>query len=214
VFGTAVGGDLASKVNELKMGKIGKLVAQRTKEFKNLGGKGDKEWFSELCFCILTANSTAKLGIEIQRKLGDEGFLRLPEEELREKLRQMGYRFPNTRARFFVEAREFCNIKTILKNLDARRAREWLQKNIRGIGWKEASHFLRNVGFDDVAILDRHVLAVLREHKLIDNVPRPLTPSCYLEIEEKLREFARELNIPLGELDLYLWFMKTGDVLK
>jgi N-glycosylase/DNA lyase len=210
-----VGGNLVSKVNELKKGSVCKLIAQRTQEFKNLGCKGNKEWFSELCFCILTANSTAKLGIKIQRELGGKGFLELPEAELRKKLRQLGHRFPNARARFIVEARKFCGIKTIVKNFkDARQAREWLQKNVKGIGWKESSHFLRNVGFDNVAILDRHVLAVLREYKLIDEVPRVLACSRYLEIEEKLRKFARRLNIPLGELDLYLWYMKTGNVLK
>jgi len=210
-----VGEDLASKVNELKNSAVGKLIAQRTQEFKNLGYKGNKEWFSELCFCILTANSTAKLGIKIQRELGGEGFLELSEVELRKELRQLGHRFPNTRARFIVEARKFCNIKTIFKNFkDARQAREWLQKNIKGIGWKESSHFLRNVGFSDVAILDRHVLAALREYKLIDEVPRALMYDRYLKIEEKLRKLARELNISLGELDLYLWYMKTGNVLK
>lgn len=76
------------------------------------------------------------------------------------------------------------------------------------------SHFLRNVGFTNVAILDRHVLAVLCAHKLIDEVPRSLTRRSYLKIEEKLRKFAQELNLSLGELDLYLWYMKTGDVLK
>ena len=207
--------DLANKVNELKKSAIRKLVSQRVQEFKELGRKGNKEWFSELCFCILTANSTAKLGIKIQRELGGKGFLELSEAELRKKLRQLGHRFPNTRARFIVEAREFSNIKTIIKNFkDAQQAREWLQRNIKGIGWKESSHFLRNVGFSDVAILDRHVLAVLNEHKLIDEVPRSLACGRYLEIEEKLRKFARDLNISLDKLDLYLWYMKTGDVLK
>lgn len=207
--------DLANKVNELKKSAIRKLVSQRVQEFKELGRKGNKEWFSELCFCILTANSTAKLGIKIQRELGDRGFLELSEAELRKKLRQLGHRFPNTRARFIVEAREFSNIKTIIKNFkDAQQAREWLQRNVKGIGWKESSHFLRNVGFSDVAILDRHVLAVLREHKLIDEAPRSLACGRYLGIEEKLRKFARDLNISLDKLDLYLWYMKTGDVLK
>ncbi len=207
--------DLAGKVSELKKSEVGQLVLQRIKEFRELGRKGNKEWFFELSFCILTANSTAKLGVKIQRELGSEGFLKLPEEELREKLRQLGHRFPNTRARFIVEARRFRNIKTIIKNFkDEHEAREWLQSNIKGIGWKEASHFLRNVGFTDVAILDRHVLSVLREYKLIDEAPRSLARGRYLDIEEKLRKFARRVGVSLGELDLYLWYMKTGEVVK
>lgn len=207
--------ELAGKVNELKKSRVGFLVSQRLKEFRELGRRGNKEWFSELCFCILTANSTAKLGVKIQRELGGEGFLELPEEELRKKLRQLGHRFPNTRACFIVEARRFGDIKTIIENFrDEHEAREWLQSNIKGIGWKEASHFLRNVGFTDVAILDRHVLSVLCEHKLIDGAPRSLARGRYLSIEEKLRKFAQGLNISLGELDLYLWYMKTGEVVK
>ncbi len=82
------------------------------------------------------------------------------------------------------------------------------------MGYKESSHFLRNVGFSDVAILDRHVLSVLHEHGLIDGVPRPPTRGRYLEIERKLEELAGKLGLTLGELDLYLWYSKTGEVLK
>ena len=207
--------DLAGKINELRMGKVGKLIAQRMQEFKDLGRKNNEDWFSELCFCILTANSTARLGMKIQRELGSEGFLTLPLEELRHKLRAAGHRFSNTRARFIVEARRFRNIKNIIERFtDARQARGWLVKNVRGVGYKESSHFLRNVGFDDVAILDRHVLSVLHEHGLIDEVSRPLTRGRYLEIEGKLAELAGKLGLTLGELDLYLWYLKTGEVLK
>jgi thermostable 8-oxoguanine DNA glycosylase len=33
-------------------------------------------------------------------------------------------------------------------------------------------------------------------------------------MEEKLRTLAEELALPIGVLDLYLWYMKTGKVLK
>lgn len=97
---------------------------------------------------------------------------------------------------------------------DERKAREWLVKNVEGIGWKEASHFLRNVGFGGVAILDRHVLRVLHEHGLIGEIPKSLPRGRYLEIEEKIEKLARKLDLSLGELDLYLWYMKTGEILK
>ncbi|GAI37170.1 unnamed protein product, partial [marine sediment metagenome] len=97
---------------------------------------------------------------------------------------------------------------------DARQARGWLAENVKGVGYKESSHFLRNVGFSDVAILDRHVLSVLHEHGLIDGLPRSLARGRYLEIERKLEELARKLGLTLGELDLYLWYSKTGEVLK
>ncbi|MFQ6129194.1 MAG: N-glycosylase/DNA lyase [Candidatus Hadarchaeaceae archaeon] len=208
--------DLVGKVNELRRGEVGKLIARRIREFKDLGRRGKEEWFSELCFCILTANSTAKLGMKIQHELGSEGFLTLPLEELRHRLRAAGHRFPNTRARFIVEARRFHDIKDIIKSFtNARQAREWLVENVRGIGYKESSHFLRNVGFNNsMAILDRHVLSMMHEHRLIDGVPRSPTRGRYMEIEKKLEELARKLGLTLGELDLYLWYLKTGVVLK
>jgi len=48
-------------------------IEQRLKEFAILHQQGNDEWFSELCFCILTANSQAKRAIAIQQELGAEG---------------------------------------------------------------------------------------------------------------------------------------------
>jgi len=142
-------------------------------------------------------------------------FLTLPRDELRRKLKAAGHRFPNTRARFIVRARKFHDLKDSVRKFgDVRRAREWLVNNVEGIGWKESSHFLRNVGFDNVAILDRHVLSVMFKHGLIDQVPRPMARRRYLETEGKLEHLARELGLSLGELDLYLWYIKTGKILK
>lgn len=208
-------GILVQKINELKAGEVGELVARRTQEFRERSQQSNEEWFSELCFCILTANSTARSGIKIQHELGSEGFLKLPETELKEKLRRLGHRFPNTRAHYIVESRKFRGVKGVIEKFkDERHAREWLVNNVKGLGWKEASHFLRNVGFVNVAILDRHVLSVLHEHELIDKMPRSLTRARYLEIEKELEKLARRLSLTLGELDLYLWYLKTGEVLK
>jgi len=205
---------LVKSIQELKSSEVSELVAGKIREFRELGKKGNEIWFSELCFCILTANSTAKLGLKIQEELGD-GFLTLPKKELTRRLRELGHRFYNKRADFIVSARKFDRMKDITtKFSDAQRAREWLVENVDGIGWKEASHFLRNVGFDDVAILDRHILALMREHGLIGQVPRTLTRRRYLEIEEKLKGLAEKIGLSLAELDLYMWYLKTGQVLK
>jgi N-glycosylase/DNA lyase len=205
---------LARSIEELKSSEVSEIVAGKMREFRELKRRGNEGWFSELCFCILTANSTAKLGIKIQEELGD-GFLTLPRKELTQRLKGLGHRFYNKRAEFIVFARKFVGIKdTITKFSDAQQAREWLVENVGGIGWKEASHFLRNVGFDDVAILDRHILALMREHGLIERVPRTLTKRRYLEIEEKLRGLAEKVGLSLAELDLYMWYLKTGSILK
>jgi len=86
---------------------------------------------------------------------------------------------------------------------------------VKGLGWKEASHFLRNVGYLDIAILDRHIMSNMREYGLIPNEGvKGLTRRRYLEYERLLEEVARRVGISPGEMDLYLWYRKTGKVLK
>ncbi len=206
---------LLEEISRLKSSKVRETLDRRVREFKELGKKDDGAWFSELCFCILTANSTAKLGIKIQSEMGPHGFLLLPRSILTAEFKQAGHRFYNKRAEFIANARKFHNIKEIITKFpDEQAAREWLAKNVDGIGYKEASHFLRNVGYSDVAILDRHILTLMREHGLLGPTPRTLTRKKYLAVEEKLRELARKADLSIAKLDLYLWYMKTGEILK
>ena len=123
--------------------------------------------------------------------------------------------FPNTRAKFIVESRKHIEkLADVIKLNDEKKIREWLVKNIKGLGYKEASHFLRNIGLKNVAIIDFHVLNLLKKHGLVKWEKRTLTKKKYLEIENILKELARELDITLAELDLYLWFIETNEVLK
>ncbi|MEA1905223.1 MAG: N-glycosylase/DNA lyase [Candidatus Hadarchaeota archaeon] len=207
--------DLVCKLKSLKSGEVGEKVRRRIEEFGETRSKGDERWFSELCFCILTANSSARLGIRIQEKLGEKGFLALSLPELTRELRAMGHRFYRKRAEFITEARDLRRLKEIIRDLStATEAREWLVKNVKGLGYKEASHFLRNIGYDGVAILDRHVLRTLHKEGIIERVPHHLSKSDYLSIEQKLREVAEKAGLTLAELDLYLWYMATGEILK
>jgi len=174
--------------------------------------RGNNDWFSELCFCILTANSKAHTALAIQHKLGCAGFLRLNKKQLTKVIRENKHRFHNIKAGFIVKARRFMGIKDILKR--EKDPRRWLVSNIKGIGWKESSHFLRNVGYTDYAILDRHILNLMLENKLIRKRPNSLSEKNYLAIEKKLEKFARKLRMSQAELDLYMWFLKTNKVLK
>jgi len=191
------------------------LVQSRLSEFKRLREEGScAEIFSELSFCILTANFSAEKGISIQKAVG-EGFLKLTQEELERILRRMGHRYPEKRAEYIVRNRsllsEICRI--VKKEGSGKEKREWLVKNVYGIGMKEASHFLRNTGHSDVAIIDFHILDLLSRYGVYEK-PRSLTKRRYLDIERILEGIARELGIGLDSLDLYLWYMETGKVLK
>ena len=91
--------------------------------------------------------------------------------------------------------------------------RKWLVKNIKGIGYKEASHFLRNIGFKNIGIIDFHIIDLLTRFRLIKK-PKTLGKKKYLEIEKTLKELSEKLNIGLAKLDLYLWYIETGKILK
>jgi len=205
---------LSALIENLKKSKVRDLVNARIKEFRENGKKSSRELFKELCFCILTANFIAEKSLKIQKEIND-GFLTLPEHELAEKLRKLGHRFPQKRAKYIVEARKYADsLKNIIQSINVGdKLREWLVKNIKGIGYKEASHFLRNIGYTDLAIIDFHITNILTTYGLIEK-PRTLTKTKYLEIENLLREVADKLNLSLAELDLYLWYMETGKVLK
>ncbi len=196
---------------EDKRSQVGCLVDSRMKEFKCTRTRD--ELFSELCFCILTANFNAERAIKIQEEIGD-GFITLPEKKLAIQLKKLGHRYPNARAKYIVEARKYRDkLPEILDSLQGNELREWFVENIKGLGYKEASHFLRNIGFDDYAIIDRHIINIMVEYGLIER-PKNISGKKYLEMEEILRKLGSKLGLTLAELDLILWCKKTGKVLK
>ncbi|NYZ77421.1 N-glycosylase/DNA lyase [Candidatus Micrarchaeota archaeon] len=207
---------LLERIGKTRKSRTGRVIAKRMREFTALGKKPSNDLFKELCFCILTANYSAEGGIKIQDEIGS-CFAALPEKNLAKKLKALGHRFPNTRAKYISEARYCRNtLKETLKSFkNGKEAREWLVKNVKGLGYKEASHLLRNIGYNDVAIIDFHIIDLLAKNSLI---AKPKTKSLsrkrYLEIEKTLAKIAGKSHLSLGELDLYLWYMETGKVLK
>ncbi len=209
-------------------------VDKRIEEFKRLGKEGKTHYdfrpfldidydagiFSELCFCLLTANSSATLGIKLQAHLGDEGFMNKSFEKLVETFRKFGHRYAEQRAERIVKVRKkFPKIlKLLKKEKNPKVLRQLLADSkspykIKGFGYKEASHFLRNIGILDLAIVDRHISRFLMENGLLKQV-KTITPKVYLEAEEALKKMADELGMSMGELDLYIFYIKTKKVLK
>jgi len=196
--------------------KLGNEVRKRMDEFREMRDVENEDWFSELCFCLLTANSTAESGIKVQAVVRKDGFLSLKKNELTTALKRAHYRYPNKRADYIIGARKKAgDLQATLKSFEtSAERREWLVKNIKGLGYKESSHFLRNVGYFDLAILDRHVLRIMNDKKLIRQMPKTLNREKYLEIEETLAKEAKAMKLTQGELDLWLWASQTGRVLK
>src|SRR3989338_4092423 len=108
--------ELVEKVRELEKGKINEIVNQRLAEFESFKTKSEDEWFSELCFCILTANAKQKTGAAIQNQINANGFKTLSQETLANLIKLNKHRFHNTKSKYLVKAREFSNIKLVIKD--------------------------------------------------------------------------------------------------
>ena len=152
-------------------------IKKRLQEFSRIIKTGSSnEIFLELVFCIFTAGASAKMGLNAVNAVKTVA-LHGTVKEISNKLRGV-YRFPNTRSRYIVHTREFLeneyNFKLkelILSFEDPIERRDFLalNKDIMGIGFKESSHFLRNIGFKGYAIIDKHLLNSLKELKIIKN---------------------------------------------
>lgn len=199
-----------------------KAIKDRLAEFEDIGKYGsDARFWEEMVYCFFTGGCSAKMGLRsveaVKPLLADGSWV-----EIRDALSGV-HRYPNARARYVVESREFlrenCDLKirSKLESFDCNLSRrDWLvkEKRIKGLGYKEASHFLRNVGFKGYAILDKHVLRCLAELKIIADSKPPNTRSKYLSVEDSFKALTEAVGIDFDEMDLVLWSMKTGEILK
>lgn len=174
-------------------------------------------YFYELVYCLLTPQSSAASAGKAVEALKAEGLLEKNIDAAEVLSRKQHYiRFHNTKAKRLQEAKALrCEIIGRLSDgASSTELREWLVHNVNGLGWKEASHFLRNIGHRNLAILDRHILKNLKKHNVIRSLPATLTAKRYLSIEMKFKQFAETVGISMDELDLVFWSNETGEILK
>ena len=197
-------------------------IKRRLNEFADVwASQDDDRIWEEMVYCFFTGGCSANMGMLSVESV--RPFLRNGSQPELAKALTGVHRYPNARSHYITHSRGFlenhCDFKLksrleSFSHSDDRR--DWLvrEKGIKGLGYKEASHFLRNIGFRGYAILDKHVLNCLAELKIIDDPKPPSTRSKYLTVEEKLRKFAAAIGIDFDEMDLVLWSMKTGEILK
>lgn len=201
--------------------KIKPEIENRISEFKSIWINADeKGLFQELAFCLLTPQSKAENAWKTIIKLtNNKKLFKADKISISDDLNLV--RFKNNKASYLVEARErfFINSKGIRKTLSEMESvyekREWLNSNIKGYGLKESSHFLRNLGFvEDIAILDRHILKNLKIFNVIPEIPKSIPPKKYFQIENDMKVFSNEIEIPLGHLDFIFWYNETKTIFK
>ncbi|CAA9412942.1 MAG: hypothetical protein AVDCRST_MAG74-2745 [uncultured Pyrinomonadaceae bacterium] len=197
-------------------------IERRLAEFQDIRRSGaDERLWEEMVFCFFTGGCSARMGI---RSVEAVKPLLLAGNQAELAAALVGrHRYPNARAGYIVASREFLQehcglrLREKLEGLEDDAARrDWLvkEKRIKGLGYKEASHYLRNIGYRGYAILDKHVLRSLAELGIISDPQPPNTRAKYLATEEKLKNLAALTGIDFDELDLVLWSMKTGEILK
>lgn len=214
----------AALLSELQQGyrTIRPDIEKRLEEFRKIREEGSSEdVFYELMFCLMTPQSKAELCWASVLRIRKRDILKIEKSE--EILDDMiGVRFKYKKSNYILEARDkfyrngaFTIKDSISGFSDVREMREWIVSDIKGIGLKEAGHFLRNIGFGQtLTILDRHILKNLKNFSVIEEIPSSLTPSKYFDIEEKMIEFSKEINIPPDHLDLLFWYREAGKIFK
>lgn len=197
------------------------IIEQKLNEFKkNWQTFTNEDILYELIFCLLTPQSKAILCWKAVLKLRADNALHNIDNTKKLLKYLKNIRFYNKKAQYIFEATHkiltINDLKKFIKNFSYERScREWFVKNIKGLGYKEASHFLRNIGYSqNLAILDRHILKNLFQLNVINNYHINLTKKNYYEIENKFLELSNFLSIPLNALDLTLWAKETGFVFK
>ncbi len=197
-------------------------IRRRIAEFEDIWREAaDERLWEEMVYCFFTGGCSARMGlrsIEAVRPI----LLTGTHSELMNAL--VGrHRYPRARSGYIVASRDFlqehCGLRLREKLNsfdDALERRDWLvkEKRIKGLGYKEASHFLRNIGLKGYAILDKHILRSLAELKIIEEAKPPNSRLKYLTIEKEVKKLAARLEIDFDELDLVLWSLKTGEILK
>jgi N-glycosylase/DNA lyase len=212
------------------------IIEKRIAEFNAMRDASDERWFSEMAFCILVADGNAKTGLRAQRDLEASGMLYTGDYHgILRVIRPV--RYNTVKARYILHDRKALTLngRLILRSLllnewkltdsSSKGVRDRIAKDhvhFLGLGMKEASHFLRNIGYGtNIAILDIHILTLMKEYNLLpercldaNGIKRPSSLSVYHEAEEIFLSWADELGIPATHLDLTLWSLRTGEVIK
>lgn len=186
-------------------------IQKRLNEFKSLE---EKYYFSEFLFCLLTPQSQAKKCWQAVEELSE--LKKFTKKNVSQILKSKT-RFHNTKTDYILNAPYLWHkeLKGKLLSSDPQWSRKWIVESVKGMGMKEASHFLRNIGFSNnqIAILDRHILKNLKDFDLIKET-KIKSKKNYLEIEKIYLDFAKSINILPDELDLLWWSQENGEIFK
>lgn len=203
---------------------IGKEISDRSTQ-----SLSEYDLRRELIGCILGSQVRYEMAVaatenlEYAGLLGDECWLDCKDDgfEYRvyevlggrgdDTLHRGSYRFPKVRAKQLAQTRSVLAKAPLASRLAYSEAPKRLRRNliaeIPGLGPKQASMFLRNIGKSyDLAILDSHVLRFLdMQGFLPTEKARINTVRNYEDTEQVVIDYAFSIGSPVGYLDLAIW---------
>lgn len=175
----------------------------------------DKAIFKELTYCVFAANSSAAMAekaVELLEPVIHTGDVDEYKDQVAGKVR-----FYNVRSEYTAYNHGVINgfdkdLHTIIKEQDS--PRRSVKKLFKGVGMKEASHFLRNIGHSGYCILDKHVRQVMCDIDVLNSTSYPSRPDEYEEAERRIQAFCDANGLDVDVFDLAVWSYKTGRIAK
>jgi N-glycosylase/DNA lyase len=182
-------------------------------------GQRYKNVWQSFLFCILSSQVSSKVATRIVARI-DESIsffdARLTMRKLEEQLcRELGessfrHRFPRSKARqvshswfAFMQIHEEFD-QYLNSFADEKIARRQMIRTFAGLGMKQASMLLRDVGYSrNLAIIDTHILWYCKV--MFGFSAKTLTPKKYLQIEDLMSKHAENFQTDLGSLDTAVW---------
>jgi N-glycosylase/DNA lyase len=187
-------------------------------------------WYEFSC-CVLSSQVPFSLAQAAADKIDESGILSSPNSRPRSDIEQdlsailhgalsidgklRRYRFPAAKSAQLAAAKSnimgcFGSLTEALNHYsDVEDTRQWFVQHAPGLGPKQASMFLRNLGVsDEMAILDRHILSYMSLTGLCHESRAAISSyKSYKSYETVLRDHANSLGYTLGLFDWALWIV-------
>lgn len=196
--------------------------------------RSESKLLSELVLCILSSQEKYEVALAVMKELRKQNVLRVPknktefkeiESQVKSTLKtpvayKSNEQFYSRRLRFFMKKAHYViatieniylndlTIKEILRQQDCiQETRKNIIKYSYGLGPKQASMFLRNIGYHtEFAVLDKHVIDYMKLMGLTKVSEASFSNiSAYQKIEMQLKSYAESFNLNLLHLDLAIW---------
>jgi N-glycosylase/DNA lyase len=167
--------------------------------------KSPEDIFYNMCFCLCAPQTTYKSNRKVIDELIKRNFYNvcIDLSELRQIIKPVRFL---RKAEYLLHAKDiFDDILEIISSCDDNfLKREKIVKKVKGFGYKAASHFLRNCGAIDLAIIDTHIIKFMGWKKF------PKNKNQYLKLEKEFILTANKNNLTVAGLDAYIWKVRSG----